>query len=1125
MLIRAGIEPNPGPNTYHCASCKKNLGAYSVKCTKCEGWLHIKCSRLKNSSERKKFPNWTGPCCSPIPSFHPSKNSPNPSSRSTPPPPPPPQPPQPTTNIQQADINILQLNLNGIGNKLEELKNFLKKHNIHIAALQETKLTTNSKEPEIEDYTLIRKDRGNNIRGGGLAFFVHNTIPFFKNQSPPNLKKDPHLEELTITIPGQSSSLQIRNVYLPPSSSCSQNYNPSLRLLNEDLSDTALILGDFNAHHANWHSEANEDTRGRNLNDIINQLPIGILNEDQPTRIFNNSSTAPDISMATNNLLPTSNWKIEHALSSDHLPIIISINTSTKKIKAPKRTFVNFAKADWTKFTEYTEEEFEKSNLTSNVLKSEKIFRNIMNKAAGRHIPAGRIPKINGSNIPQEASELIETRNTIRATNPSDPRIQELNIEINEKIADHKRQKWKENVEECSQNSKKLWNTIKKLNGNPPRPNNLGIYFNNKVINDPKKLANKFNTQFTPATSVKSTKAFRRTLRKVHRKTKDDKIIITEEQTRNAIRKSKNSKAMGPDNISPIMLKHLGPNGIRFLTNIYNNSLSQTIIPSAWKIARIIPLLKPKKDISQGDSYRPISLLSPAAKIFEKILEPKIAESIPLANHQHGFRKGRSTATALQEVSNHITTGLNQNKPVERTVLVAIDLSKAFDTVNHEILLNDIMELEMNHHLKRFLFAYLRGRQTYVEFRGKKSKHRKMRQGVPQGGVLSPLLFNLYMRKMPCPPDGVKTTTYADDTNIYSSDVKIQPICDRLNPYLSELVDWFKGRNLQISAPKSSATLFTTFNNELSINLPIKINDEYIPTTTKPKILGVTYDSLFSFKHHVLNIREKMDKKNNILKALAGSNWGQQKETIVSTYRAIGQSLTNYCSPIYTPNLKPTNWTHLQTSQNTALRIATGCTKKTAIEHLHTETKLMPVKEHNHMLTKQFLLATQKPEHPNHQSTNLNQPPPPRITTNTIITEFGEDVRQKTHNQPINEEQYKRKLKEIHREEVQKVINNSSNKVLRSRPPGINEEEKLLPRSTRCTLAQLRSGYSPKLQSYLFSINASNSDQCPECLQSSHTTEHLSNCPAKPTQRTVRSLWTNPRYAAEFLGLQLQDPG
>ena len=77
-------------------------------------------------------------------------------------------------------------------------------------------------------------------------------------------------------------------------------------------------------------------------------------------------------------------------------------------------------------------------------------------------------------------------------------------------------------------------------------------------------------------------------------------------------------------------------------------------------------------------------------------------------------------ADPLQEVSNHITTGLNQNKPVERTVLVAIDLSKAFDTVNHEILLNDIMELEMNHHLKRFLFAYLRGRQTYVEFRGKK---------------------------------------------------------------------------------------------------------------------------------------------------------------------------------------------------------------------------------------------------------------------------------------------------------------------------------------------------------------------------------------------------------------------
>ena len=985
-------------------------------------------------------------------------------------------------------------------------------------------MTTNSKDPEIQDYTLLRKDRGNNNKGGGLAFFIHNTIPFYKEQDPKNLSKDPHIEELTITIPAQNSSLQVRNIYIPPSSSCSQNYQPSLQHINEDLKETALILGDFNAHHSSWHSEANEDTRGRNLSEILDNLQLGTLNEDQPTRIFNNTSTAPDVSIASIGLLPTSQWKIETALSSDHLPILITLNTSVKKIKAPKRTFVNFIKADWENFTKYTEEEFENLDMTDDVCKAEKTFRKIINKAAGKHIPAGRIPKVNGSSIPDEASDLIQERNILRAQNPSDPRINELNDNINRLIAEHKREKWREHVGECNQNSKKLWNTIKTLNGNPPRPNNLGIYFNKKVVNDPKKIANKFNSQFTPATSTRSSKPFRKILRKVHKKTKHQEIIITDEQTKAAIKKSKNSKAMGPDNISPIMLKHLGPNGIKYLTNIYNNSLKRSIIPAIWKTARIIPLTKPGKDICQGPSYRPISLLSPAIKILEKLVEPMISKSIPLANHQHGFRKGRSTNTALQEISSHISNGLNKLKPVDRTILVAIDLSKAFDTVSHEILLTDIWKLNLNHYLKRWLFAYLRGRQTYVEFRGKKSRFRKVRQGVPQGGVLSPLLFNLYMKDMPSPPDKIVIVTYADDTTILSSGNTIDPICARLNPYLDNLENWFKGRNLQLSTPKSTATLFTTFSNEINKDLPIKINGETVPTTSKPKILGVTLDSLYTFKHHVSNIREKMDKKNNVLKALAGSTWGQDKETIVSTYKAIGQSLTNYCAPIYSPNLFPTNWNQIQTAQNTALRIATGCTKKTSINHLHTETKIMPVKEHSEMLTKQFLLAAQKPNHPNHESLNINRPAPRRITKKTILTNHSTYIKNKVNNTPLEEDQYKRILKEIHTEEVNNVKVNSTNKVLNNIPPEIHSEERTLPRKTRCTLAQLRSGYSPFLNSYLHSINASDTDLCPNCSQSPHTTAHLFQCRERPTNLTTKSLWTSPREAARFLGLDV-DPG
>ena len=114
-----------------------------------------------------------------------------------------------------------------------------------------------------------------------------------------------------------------------------------------------------------------------------------------------------------------------------------------------------------------------------------------------------------------------------------------------------------------------------------------------------------------------------------------------------------------------------------------------------------------------------------------------------------------------------------------------------------------------------------------------------MRQGVPQGGVLSPTLFNLYMSKMPLPPDDLKLVTYADDSTVLISGPKIEPLCAKVNTYLNLLDDWFRKRNLLISAPKSTATLFTTFSNEVSIELPIFINGKKVPTTKSPKILGV----------------------------------------------------------------------------------------------------------------------------------------------------------------------------------------------------------------------------------------------------------------------------------------------
>ncbi len=704
LLLIAGIEQNPGP--WFCPVCTKHIGSTSVQCSTCLAWLHVKCSSLKTSKERKKYDNWTGPCCKtttipPISRTPPPlliSNKPPPISISTklppisistklprnkhsfhpptplnPPPPPPhnPPPPQQQPNLlpnSGYNSRILQYNINGIIGKIDELLHYMEYKKILIAAIQETKMTDKSKSINTPNYTFVRQDRGTD-KGGGLAFLVHKDVHFTLEKTPTSLSRDPNLESMTISIPGDESPLKIRNVYIPPQSSCAQGYIPKLDELYEDLGDTFYVLGDLNAHHDLWLSNSTPDTRGNALADSIANLDCGIINENLPTRITPTATTSPDISIASSNLLPVTNWSVEKRMSSDHLPIIISLTAELKKSNSKPYTYINFSKANWQGFQDLTEKIFEKARPVTNIHKAEKHFRKTLQRAARKYIPAGRLPKTYNA-LPTDAAKLIDKRDELRNNNPADPRLNDLNNEINQKINEHRKNKWQEHLANCSPGSKKLWSTIKSLNNGPRQPDNQGITFDGKSFLDAKKIANKFNHQYTPPISKKPQQELRKTLRSMKKKAKHQPVIFTPAQTLAAIKKAKNSKALGPDNLSPIMLKNLGPHAINFLTEIFNKCLKDSIIPSIWKTAKIIPLLKPGKASDLGPSYRPVSLLPPAIKILEALLLPLVNAAIHLADRQHGFRKRRSTTTVLQSILSHINTGLNQKKPVQRTISI-----------------------------------------------------------------------------------------------------------------------------------------------------------------------------------------------------------------------------------------------------------------------------------------------------------------------------------------------------------------------------------------------------------------------------------------------------------------------
>ena len=204
----------------------------------------------------------------------------------------------------------------------------------------------------------------------------------------------------------------------------------------------------------------------------------------------------------------------------------------------------------------------------------------------------------------------------------------------------------------------------------------------------------------------------------------------------------------------------------------------------------------PDPKTRQGQQHRqeryPISLLCSAAKTLEKILQLKILTHIPFHPAQHGFRPKHSTCNALSTITADIAACFSSKKPAHRTVLVALDLTAAFDNVDHQQLL-DCVNIPST--IRRWLYNYMQNRRAKVHFRQKESKSRKVKTGVVQGGVLSPALFNYYLADFPTPPPNIKLIKYADDITIYTSGPVVADLINGLNIYLLQVLNYINKKN------------------------------------------------------------------------------------------------------------------------------------------------------------------------------------------------------------------------------------------------------------------------------------------------------------------------------------------
>ena len=274
------------------------------------------------------------------------------------------------------------------------------------------------------------------------------------------------------------------------------------------------------------------------------------------------------------------------------------------------------------------------------------------------------------------------------------------------------------------------------------------------------------------------------------------------------IKSLKNTNSTGYDDFSTKFVKLSASLIAPALVKIFNLAINTGIYPDSLKIAKVIPVFK-KGDQMSVNNYRPISILSPINKIFEKILYSRLIKYIDKSNilykYQFGFRKNHSTEHALIELVDQIKLNMGGNK---MTCGIFIDLSKAFDTVNHKILIDKLEHYGIRGKALDIFKSYLSNRKQYVQLENSKSELCPIYIGVPQGSVFGPLFFILFINDLyKCCPDG-KVRLFADDTTIFFHKNNIKDIISTGKLIMIQLAIWLKANKLTLNAEKSSFTIF-----------------------------------------------------------------------------------------------------------------------------------------------------------------------------------------------------------------------------------------------------------------------------------------------------------------------------
>ena len=889
-----------------------------------------------------------------------------------------------TQNQSDDNFSLLHINSRSINknfDSFETLINSLNKFSFSVIGISETWLNLNSPDMfNIPNYHMIHDDRKRG-RGGGVALYIHCRFKY-------TIRKDINIEgieNIFIEIENKfGKNVIIGTLYRPPGS----NINCFVERIDEELDKMTqenkhiYLMGDFNIdlqHSIRSDSSRlnTNNTESNNSNKFMNILSSYAFYPciDIPTRITPVSATIID-NIFTNTADKNNTSGVLTYDVSDHLPVFLI--SSDLKFQNSKKHKNNKIRKENPQTINALNEDLARENWSDvyeekNVNKAYECFINKLIYYYDKNMPVihckQRINNIKNPWITQGILRSIKTRNKLYKSyisKPTEQRLKEYKKYRNRLtniIRISKKTYYSRKLEKAEGNLNETWKVINNIiNRNKPHNKLNSIKSNTKEITDPEEIAHTFNSFFTnvgPELASKINKSNNSHFSQYLPESKQNAMFFIsthEHEILKIVKALKTKNSSGYDGISTKLLKQIIPNIVSPLEYIFNLSLSTGCCPDLLKIAKVIPIYK-KEDPSQVNNYRPISLLPSISKILEKIVYKRLDSFLLLNNilisSQFGFRKKFSTDFAITKLLDNVVQSLS-NK--EHVIAIFMDLSKAFDTIDHNILLYKLEKYGIRGIVLSWFKSYLSNRQQFVSINDSNSSYLNIKCGVPQGSILGPLLFLIYINDIVNSSPILSFILFADDTNILLSHKNLTELINVINCELSKVSSWFKCNKLSLNISKTNVMHFHT--SRTNENLPHNINIDSLPLEQKDhvKFLGITIDDHLTWNQHICNISSSIAKGIGILYKVKDL---LLQQSLLMIYNTLILPYIHYCNIVW-GNCSKTKLDHILLLQKKAVRI---CSKAKYLSHtniLFHRLKVLKVHDINYLQIAIFMFKYNK---------------------------------------------------------------------------------------------------------------------------------------------------------------------